>query len=70
MTAALHDRLLPGEGDLDLASVVAALRDAGAVAPIGVEVFSDALHALGPRAAARYAGDAARLLLAEHEPRA
>jgi len=65
MTAALHDRLVPGDGALDLVSVVSALRDAGAVAPIGVEVFSDALHALGPRAAARIAGDAARRLLAE-----
>jgi sugar phosphate isomerase/epimerase len=64
MTATLHERLLPGDGELDLASLVMALRDVGAVAPIGVEVFSDELHALGPREAARRAGDAARRLLA------
>jgi sugar phosphate isomerase/epimerase len=64
MTATLHDRLLPGEGQLDLESLVATLRDTGAVAPIGVEVFSDALHALGPTVAARRAGDAARRVLA------
>jgi sugar phosphate isomerase/epimerase len=68
MTATLHDRLLPGDGDLDLASLVSALRDAGAVAPIGVEVFSDELHALGPREAARRAGAAARRLLAGATP--
>jgi len=63
MAATLHDRLLPGEGEMDLATLLAALRDAGAVAPIGVEVFSDGLHALGSREAARRAGDAARRLL-------
>jgi sugar phosphate isomerase/epimerase len=70
MAAALHDRLLPGEGAFDLASVVAALRDAGAVAPVGVEVFSDALHALGPHAAAQHAFDAASRFLAERPARA
>jgi sugar phosphate isomerase/epimerase len=64
MTASLHERLLPGDGDVDLVSLVAALREAGAVAPIGVEVFSDALHALGPHEAARRAGDGARRVLA------
>jgi sugar phosphate isomerase/epimerase len=63
MTATLHDRLLPGDGAFDLVGLVAALRDAGAVAPIGVEVFSDALHALGPHEAARRAGDATRRVL-------
>jgi sugar phosphate isomerase/epimerase len=64
MSATLHDRLLPGDGDLDLARLVATLRAIGAVAPIGVEVFSDDLHALGPHEAARRAGVAARRLLA------
>jgi sugar phosphate isomerase/epimerase len=63
MIATLHERLLPGDGELDLASLVSALRDAGAVAPIGVEVFSDELHALGPHVAARRAGAAVRRLL-------
>jgi sugar phosphate isomerase/epimerase len=61
--ATLHDRLLPGDGEFDLGSLVAALRAIDAVAPIGVEVFSDALHARGSIAAARAAGDATRRLL-------
>ena len=62
--ASLHERRLPGEGDFDLAGLVAALRDVGACAPFGVEVFSDALHALGAEEAARRAGDATRRLVA------
>jgi sugar phosphate isomerase/epimerase len=64
MSATLHDRLLPGDGELELVSLCAALRDVGADAPIGVEVFSDDLHALGAQEAARRAGDATRRLLA------
>jgi len=54
--ATLHERRLPGEGEFDLAGLCGAL--AGSPAPIGVEVFSDALHALGPMEAARRAADA------------
>lgn len=61
--ATLHDRLLPGDGAFDLEALVAALRAIGAVAPIGVEVFSDTLHARGATAAACAAGDAARRVL-------
>jgi sugar phosphate isomerase/epimerase len=61
--ATLHRRLLPGEGDFDLAGYLGALRDVGAVAPVGVEVFSDDLHALGPRQAARRAAVATRAVL-------
>jgi sugar phosphate isomerase/epimerase len=64
MAATLHERLLPGDGELDLVGLIAALRATGTTAPIGVEVFSDALHALGPREAALRAGDATRRLLA------
>jgi sugar phosphate isomerase/epimerase len=60
----LHGRRLPGEGDLDLPRLVAALRAIGAHAPLGVEVFSDALHALEPREVARRAADAMRRLRA------
>jgi sugar phosphate isomerase/epimerase len=62
--ATLHNRLLPGEGDFDLAGFLGALADMGVVAPVGVEVFSDALHASGPEAAARAAADATRNVLA------
>ena len=62
--ATLHDRLLPGDGELDLAAVLAALEHNGAQCPIGVEVFSDALGALPPSEVARLAGDSARRVLA------
>ena len=45
--------------------MLGALRDIGAAAPIGVEVFSDTLHALGPFEAAQRAADATRALLAK-----
>jgi sugar phosphate isomerase/epimerase len=61
--ATLHDRLLPGDGELDLGTFVANLPDAGVRCPIGVEVFSDSLHSLPPQRAARMAGDSARRVL-------
>ena len=45
LQATLHERLLPGDGELDLRALLADLREAGAGAPISM-VFSDALHAL------------------------
>ncbi len=63
MEAALHSRRLPGEGEFDLAAIVAALRATGTTAPMGVEVFSDSLHALGPQEAARRAASTTRRLL-------
>jgi sugar phosphate isomerase/epimerase len=60
--ATLHERRLPGEGEFDLGALWGVL--AGCPAPIGVEVFSDELHALGPAEAARRAADATRALLA------
>jgi sugar phosphate isomerase/epimerase len=63
MSAALHDRLVPGAGDLDLPMLVALLREIHAVAPIGVEVLSDDLHARGAVGAGRQAGIATRRLL-------
>jgi sugar phosphate isomerase/epimerase len=62
--ATLHDRLLPGEGELDLGSLVASLELAGAVAPIGIEVFSDTLHHLPAVEIGVRAGEALRGALA------
>lgn len=61
--ATLHHRRLPGEGAFDLVGYLGALRSIGAIAPIGVEVFSDDLHALGPLEAARRAAEATRQVL-------
>jgi sugar phosphate isomerase/epimerase len=61
--ATLHERMLPGEGEFDLAGLMGTLLDIGCRAPLGVEVFSDALHQLSPVEAARKAGAAARRLL-------
>jgi sugar phosphate isomerase/epimerase len=58
VTATLHERKLPGNGAFDLGSLLRAL--AGSPAPIGVEVFSDELHALGATRAAERAAEATR----------
>jgi sugar phosphate isomerase/epimerase len=65
LAATLHERRLPGEGEFDLVASLRALDDAGSRAPLGVEVFSDELHARGAYVAAQLAADATRLLLAE-----
>jgi sugar phosphate isomerase/epimerase len=62
--ASLHDRLLPGDGCLDLTSLVESSRMIGADAPIGIEVFSDTLHGLEPVDAGRRAGESLRRVLA------
>jgi sugar phosphate isomerase/epimerase len=67
--ATLHQRLLPGDGAFDLLGYLDALGQIGATAPIGVEVFSDDLHALGARLAASRAAEATRQLLAAVEQR-
>ena len=59
----LHRRLLPGEGDIDLVEILTFLDEVDSPAPVGVEVFSDALAGLPVRETARRAGDAARAVL-------
>jgi sugar phosphate isomerase/epimerase len=61
--ASLHERLLPGDGCLDLTSLVECCSRINAKAPIGVEVFSDSLHALDPTEAGRLAGESLRRLI-------
>jgi len=63
MHATLHERLLPGDGELDLASLLGDLQSTGTAAPLGVEVFSDVLHALDPEEAGRRAGASLRSLV-------
>ena len=63
MAATLHERRLPGEGDFELDRFVGTIDLVGARAPLGVEIFSDELHAIAPDEAARQAGAATRALL-------
>jgi sugar phosphate isomerase/epimerase len=66
--ATMHARRLPGDGGAELVSWIRLLDAIGARAPLGVEVLSDALHALAPDEAARRAGNAMRDLLAAARP--
>jgi sugar phosphate isomerase/epimerase len=59
----MHDRLLPGEGAAHVAELLQALRDQGCTAPLGVEVYSDDLHALGAAEAATRAARALRAVV-------
>jgi sugar phosphate isomerase/epimerase len=68
--ATLHRRLLPGDGAFDLLGYLGSLRAIGTDAPVGVEVFSDDLHALGAEDAAARAARATRDLLSEVQRRA
>ncbi len=65
VTATLHQRALPGEGEFDLGGIVDALRMTGTTAPTGVEVFSDTLHTRGPSEAALMAARSTRAILDE-----
>jgi sugar phosphate isomerase/epimerase len=62
--ATLHERLLPGEGGLPLHGLMADLGATGTAAPLGVEVFSDVLHARDPAQVGGLAGASLRALRA------
>jgi sugar phosphate isomerase/epimerase len=59
-------RLLPGEGDVDIAAVFETLDDMGATPLVASEVFSDRLVALGPAENARKQHAAARAVFDRH----
>jgi sugar phosphate isomerase/epimerase len=61
--ATLHERLLPGDGELPLRTLLADVQATSTEAPFGVEVFSDALHAQDPEEVGRLAGSSLRSLL-------
>lgn len=60
----MHARRLPGAGDIDLVGLVRTLDAIGCRAPLGAEVFSDALDGLPAEEVGRRVGDAMRALLA------
>jgi len=61
----LHRRLMPGEGDADVAGLIRLLDEGGCTAPLGVEIFSEELEALSAPEAAMRAADATRKVIAE-----
>jgi sugar phosphate isomerase/epimerase len=61
--ATLHQRGLPGDGAFDPPGIVRASRHSGATAPVGVGVFSDALHARPAGEAALVAAQTTRAIL-------
>jgi sugar phosphate isomerase/epimerase len=65
--ATLHERLLPGDGEFPLPTLLADLQATGTTAPLGVEVFSDVLHAQAPEEVGLLAGDALGTLLSPNE---
>lgn len=72
VTETLNARLLPGEGAIPLVRWIRLLDRIGSRAPIGVEVFSQALDALPPVEVGRRCGAAVRRVLAsarQPEPR-
>ena len=60
--AASNAGCLPGDGDFDLVGHFGAVR-----APMGVEIFSDELHALGCDTSTRLAADTTPRLIARLE---
>lgn len=60
---AMHARSMPGAVGSPSVEILRALRASGSTAPVGIEVFSDELHALDPFVAARRCADALRRLL-------
>jgi len=58
-------RLLPGEGAIDIAGFLRALRKAGYNGPLSLEVFSEQLRALPPLDAAKRAWNATEKVLNE-----
>jgi sugar phosphate isomerase/epimerase len=59
------NRMLPGDGELDLTGVLRILHRTGGLQWVGPEVISPALAGMAPVDAARLAGDRVRALVAE-----
>jgi sugar phosphate isomerase/epimerase len=58
-------RCLPGEGDLGVVDLVRLFDGLGVRAPVGIEVFDEALLAQGPAVAARRLAESLRAVVAE-----
>ncbi|MCB0996887.1 MAG: sugar phosphate isomerase/epimerase [Acidimicrobiales bacterium] len=63
--ATRYERLVPGDGAIDLAAIVRAVRSTGSQAPFIAEIFNADLVAMGPPdVVARHVGDRMRELMA------
>jgi sugar phosphate isomerase/epimerase len=60
----MQRRLLPGEGDIDLAGIIRHLDAIGSKAPLGVEIFSTELQKLPAEEIGRRAGASVKAILA------
>jgi sugar phosphate isomerase/epimerase len=64
MDETMNRRLLPGDGEIDLRTLLDTLDEMGAEPIVAPEVFNPSIGALGPDEAARRIGDATRRVLA------
>ena len=60
MIESMHERLLPDEGDIDVANLIRILDSIGSRAAIGIEVFSNTLNALPANQTAQLCIEATR----------
>ena len=65
MVESMHERLLPDEGDIDVANLIEIFDSIGSKAAIGIEVFSDELNKLPPTEAAHRCVDATKRVMAK-----
>jgi sugar phosphate isomerase/epimerase len=65
MVESMHERLLPDEGDIDVANLIGILDSIGSKAAIGIEVFSDELNKLPPTEAAHRCVEATKRVMAK-----
>jgi 4-hydroxyphenylpyruvate dioxygenase len=63
----LHYRRLPGEGELDLLTVIGILDDIGGLDSVGVELFSDRFDELDPETAGKRSGESLQTVLGDVE---
>lgn len=63
LRVAMTERLMPGDGALDLVGFLRSLDASGSAAPIGVEICSDALAVSSARELAQRAGESVRAVV-------
>ena len=59
----LHYRMIPGQGDFDLVTVITILQQTGGLSSVGVEIFSDRLDEMTAEEAGAAAGEGLRQVM-------